>query len=82
MPYKSSTNNSGKNRVVGYINDASLLYLDAKSKGINRYRSENIRRIINESKLCEDLTGKTVWQVIKDNIELRKEILKLKRYEP
>jgi hypothetical protein len=81
MGYKNKNNSTGKNRICSYINDASLLFLDAQSKGLTRYRSESVRRMINEHMLCENLTGKTVWQVIKDNIELRKEILKLKRYE-
>jgi len=37
-----------------------------------------IKKHLNEAKLCEDLTGKTVWQVIKDNIELRKQLNELK----
>lgn len=70
------------NRVVTRIQTPILDWLDSKTKGVDYQRSKVLKAIINESKLCEDLTGKTVWQVIKDNIELRKEILKLKRYEP
>jgi hypothetical protein len=69
------------NRVVAYITTPALKWLDEKNKGLSYQRSKNIKRMINEHKLCEELTGKTVWQVIKDNIELRKEIAKLKRYE-
>lgn len=79
MGYKHKNNETGKNRVVSYVNDATLLFIDAHRD--RKPRSENIRRILNEHKICEELTGKTVWQVIKDNIELRKEIAKLKRYE-
>ena len=83
MGYKHKNNETGKNRVVSYVNDATLLFLDSNRDKKAKYtqRSATIRRMINEHKICEDLTGKTVWQVIKDNIELRKEILKLKRYE-
>ena len=69
------------NRVVTRIPTPILNWLDLRTKGQNYKRSRVLKAIINEHKLCEDLTGKTVWQVIKDNIELRKEILKLKRYE-
>jgi hypothetical protein len=70
------------NRVVTRIPTPTLTWVDSKTKGLNYKRSRVLKAIINEHKLCEELTGKTVWQVIKDNIELRKEILKLKRYEP
>lgn len=70
------------NRVVTRIPTPILTWLDSKTKGFNYKRSKILKSMINEHKLCEDLTGKTVWQVIKDNIELRKEIAKLKRYEP
>lgn len=68
------------NRVVTRIPTPILTWLDSKTKGLNYKRSKVLKSMINEHKLCEDLTGKTVWQVIKDNIELRKEIAKLKRY--
>jgi hypothetical protein len=68
-------------RIVSYVNHSTFAFIDSKSYGDKYKRSKTIKRMINEHKICEDLTGKTVWQVIKDNIELRKEIAKLKRYE-
>ena len=48
------------NRVVTRIPTPILTWLDSKTKGLNYKRSKVLKSMINEHKLCEDLTGKTV----------------------
>lgn len=74
MAYQSSTNFTGQKRAVTYLNDSTFEFLDLFSKERNIKRSKAMKSMINEHKLCIDLTGRTVWQVIQDNIKLRKEL--------
>jgi hypothetical protein len=66
--------NKDKHRIVTRVSESTLLWVDSKARGMSFQRSKILKKMINEHKMCESLTGKSVWQIIKDNIELRKKL--------
>jgi hypothetical protein len=78
--YKSNNCENGKWRRVTYLNDSVKDFLESEQKEMTANRpykvsiSTVMKKHLNEAYLCKQITNKSVWQIIKENIELKKKI--------